>query len=163
WLAEAFTEVRPTVFASVPRVYEKVRDRVLGNVERSSRLKQRLVASAMKAGQGVVACREAKRRVPALLALRRRLFHRLVFPKIPGGWGGRCRLSGSGGAPLGREIAEFFRAAGIEIYEGYGLTETSPIVSVNHPGAWRLGSVGPIVPGVEVRIAADGEILVRGP
>ena len=161
-IGEAFLEVRPTVFASVPRVYEKVKDRVVANVERSSPLKRKLFAAAMETGRAVVARREANRRLPPLLALKHAIFDRLVFSKIRARLGGRFRFSGSGGAPLGRETAEFFWAAGIEIFEGYGLTETSPIISVNHPKAWRLGSVGPLLPGVEVSIAADGEILVRG-
>jgi long-chain acyl-CoA synthetase len=162
-IGEAFLEVRPTVFASVPRVYEKVKDRVLSNVEKSSPLKRKLFAAAMSAGRSVVERREANRRVSGVLALRYRFFDRLVFSKIRARLGGRFRFSGSGGAPLGRDTAEFFWAAGIEIFEGYGLTETSPIISVNHAKAWRLGSVGPLLPGVEVSIAADGEILVRGP
>ena len=161
-ISEALREVRPTIFGAVPRVYEKVRERVLDSVEGSA-VKRTLFRLAFAAGRAVVARREAGRRVPFLLAARYRLFDRLVFAKVRARLGGRFRFSVSGGAPLGRATAEFFWAAGIPVFEGYGLTETSPVISVNHFGAWRLGSVGRVVPGVEVALAPDGEIRVRGP
>lgn len=161
-LSEALREVRPTIFGAVPRVYEKVRERVLESVEGSA-LKHALFRAALAAGKAVVARREAGRRVPPLLALRHRLFDALVFSKVRSRLGGRFRFSVSGGAPLGKRTAEFFWAAGIPVFEGYGLTETSPVISVNHFDAWRLGSVGRVVPGVEVAFAPDGELRVRGP
>ncbi|MDL1951470.1 long-chain fatty acid--CoA ligase, partial [Acidobacteria bacterium ACD] len=91
------------------------------------------------------------------------VFDGLVFAKIRAALGSRFRFAISGGAPLGKELAEFFWSVGVEVYEGYGLTETSPVIAVNTPAAWRLGSVGRILPGVECRIAEDGEILARGP
>jgi long-chain acyl-CoA synthetase len=92
-----------------------------------------------------------------------KLAHRLVFSKIRAGMGGRAELFISGGAPLGRELAKWYADIGIRIHEGYGLTETSPVIAVNTPGAHKLGTVGKPLPNVEVKIAADGEILVRGP
>ena len=91
------------------------------------------------------------------------MFERLVYRKVRAALGTRFRFAVSGGAPLAKELAEFFWAVGVEVYEGYGLTETSPVIAVNCPSAWRLGAVGKILPGVECRIAPDGEILTRGP
>jgi acyl-CoA synthetase (AMP-forming)/AMP-acid ligase II len=122
-----------------------------------------VASRSILAGRAVVARHETGRPVPLPLALRHRLFDALVFAKIRARLGGRFRFSVSGGAPLGRDTAEFFWAAGIPVFEGYGLTETSPVISVNHFDAWRLGSVGRVVPGVEVALAPDGEIRVRGP
>ncbi len=162
-IGEALQEVRPSVFGAVPRVYEKVRERVLQNVESSSGLKKRLFARALEVGASVVGRLESGRPLPPRLALQRAIFDRLVFSKIRKRLGGRFRFSVSGGAPLGRSTAEFFWSAGIHVFEGYGLTETSPVIAVNHLEKWRLGSVGPVLRGVDVKIALDGEILVRGP
>jgi long-chain acyl-CoA synthetase len=114
-------------------------------------------------GQESFRHRVAKTRPPAALRLRRALAERLVFAKIKKRVGGRLRVFVSGGAPLSRELAEFFGAVGLLILEGYGLTETSPVITVNRPEDFRPGTVGPPVEGVEVKIAPDGEILTRGP
>jgi long-chain acyl-CoA synthetase len=158
-VAQNLLEVRPQVFASVPRVYEKVRAKVLENVEAAGGLKKRLFDWALATGT---------RALPRRLAFEEpgfavRLADRLVFAKIRARLGGRFEYAISGGAPLGKDLAEFFWAAGIPLLEGYGLTETSPVIAVNTPQAVRLGTVGKPIPGVEVRIAADGEILARGP
>src|SRR5690606_7311678 len=102
------------------------------------------------------------RRVPPFLAAQHALFHKLVFSKIHARFGGNIRLFISGGAPLSREVGEFFLACGVTICEGYGLTESTTAICVNHPSDFRLGSVGKVFEGTEVKIAADGEILVRG-
>jgi long-chain acyl-CoA synthetase len=153
---EALLEIRPTIFVSVPRFYEKIR----GKVEAASGLRGRLVKWALNAG---------RRHRNEFLADQRpeglewKLADLLVFSKVRAGLGGAVRLYLSGGAPLGRELGEWFASAGIRIDEGYGLTETSPVISVNTAKAHKLGSVGKPLKNVEVRIAEDGEILVRGP
>jgi len=152
--AEAMRRVRPQIFTAVPRFYEKVYDRVLHEVSQGPRLKQSLFRTALQVGLESV--RTGRK------GLRFRLFDLLVFSKIRAALGGRVRFSISGGAPLPVFIGEFFHAMGIKVLEGYGLTETSPVITVNKYDRWRLGTVGPPIPGVEVRIAPDGEILTRG-
>ncbi|MFN7989039.1 MAG: long-chain fatty acid--CoA ligase [Thermoanaerobaculia bacterium] len=162
-LRENLVEVNPHLFVSVPRVYEKVYARVMDRVEAGSPARKKLFASAIAVGKEVLALRAEKRTPGGALALQHFLYERLVFRKVREALGSRFRFAVSGGAPLSRDLAEFFWAIGVEIYEGYGLTETSPVISVNGPAAWRLGTVGRILPGVECRIAPDGEILTRGP
>ena len=156
-------EVRPTVFATVPRVLEKVHDRIRDTVRSSSSLRRALFDGALDAGRERLRCRLEGRRLGAGLALRSRIADRLVFAAVHARLGGRIRFVISGGAPLPREVGEFFLAAGITVLEGYGLTEASPVVSVNTPERLKPGTVGPPLPGVGVTIAGDGEILVRGP
>jgi len=153
---------QPTVLTSVPRVYEKVFSRVV-EAGQDSPVRRRLFAWARRTGESWASHRLEGRPVPAGLALRHRLADRVVFQRIRERMGGRLRLCISGGAPLAADIGRFFYAAGIPILEGYGLTETSPVVAVNTLERPRFGSVGPPLPGVEVRIADDGEILTRGP
>jgi long-chain acyl-CoA synthetase len=156
-------EVRPEVFVSVPRVYEKVLARVQENVAASSPIRQRIFAWAVAVGRESLPWRIKLERPPGLLGWKLGLADKLVFAKIRERLGGRFHFAVSGGAPLGRDVAEFFWGAGIPIYEGYGLTETSPIISANGSTGTKLGTVGRVIPGVEVKIAADGEILARGP
>jgi long-chain acyl-CoA synthetase len=156
-------EVKPNLFVSVPRVYEKVLARVQENVAASSPIRQRIFAWAVSVGREALPYRLRLSAPPGLLGLKLALADKLVFGKIRERLGGRFRFAVSGGAPLARDVAEFFWAAGVPIYEGYGLTETSPVISANSPGGVKLGTVGKVVPGVEVKIAADGEILARGP
>ncbi len=158
---ENLREVSPTLACSVPRVYEKMYARVLDSVAKSPAPRRALFWWAIGVGRAHLAASLAGR-VSPWLAARRRLARALVFKKLEARIGGRLRFFFSGSAPLAREIAEFFNGAGIRIMEGYGLTETSPVVSLNTFENFRLGTVGKPVPGVEVRIAEDGEILVRG-
>ncbi len=162
-LRDNLVEVNPHIFAAVPRVYEKVHARVMDNVSKAPAAKQKLFHRALDVGRQVLELRMQKKTPDLFLAVQHFVLDRLVFSKIRAALGTRLRYSISGGAPLSKELAEFFWSAGIEVYEGYGLTETSPVIAVNYPGAWRLGTVGRILPGVECKIASDGEILTRGP
>jgi long-chain acyl-CoA synthetase len=156
-------EVRPTVMCSVPRLYEKMHARIQEKVAADPPLRQRVFRWAMGVGLEAFRHRVRNTQAPAGLRLKRALADRLVFAKIKQRVGGRLKIFVSGGAPLSREIAEFFGAAGLLILEGYGLTETSPVITVNRPRDFRPGTVGRPLDGVEVKIAPDGEILTRGP
>jgi|CXWL01.1.fsa_nt_gi long-chain acyl-CoA synthetase len=159
----ALIEQRPTILPSIPRLYERAYLRVLAQMKTASPWRQRLFRWALAVGRRRVARREAGRRSGPLAHLAGLLARRLVYRQLQARFGGRLRFAISGGAPLGREVGEFFAAVGIEIYQGYGLTETAPVLTVNHPGACRLGSVGRPIAGVELALAADGEILAKGP
>jgi long-chain acyl-CoA synthetase len=154
---------RPTLMASVPRLYEKIYWRVLDQVRAGSHLRQRIFFWGKAVGEVAVERRLSNRRLSPALQLYRWLADRLVFAKLRARTGGRIRFFISGGAPLSPDIAKFFHAAGMPILEGYGLTETSPVIAVNTFQHLRLGTVGRPIPGVEVRIGPDGEILTRGP
>jgi long-chain acyl-CoA synthetase len=147
----------------VPRLYEKLYARVLERVRSSSRVRQQLFFWAKNVGEKWVEQRLERGRVSPALALQHWLADHLVFAKLRARTGGRIRFFISGGAPLTADIARFFHAAGMPILEGYGLTETSPVIAVNTFEHLRLGTVGRPIPGVEVRIAPDGEIITRGP
>lgn len=154
---------RPTVMLAVPRLFDSIRERVLDNVTKQSRLRQRIFHWAMRNGAKAAQAVRGERRWNPWLKFKWKLADRLVLRKVREVTGGRLRFFVSGGAALGKHNAEFFHAFGILILEGYGLTETSPVVSVNREENYRFGTVGLPIPGVEVRIAEDGEILVRGP
>ncbi len=162
-LRDNLGEVNPHIFGAVPRVYEKVYARVMDKVDAGSPAKQRLFRTAIGVAKEVLRLRTEKKTPGGALALQHFLYERLVFRKIREALGTRFRFAISGGAPLAKDLAEFFWAIGVEVYEGYGLTETSPVIAVNCPSAWKLGTVGRVMPGVEVKIAEDGEILTRGP
>lgn len=162
-LADNFGEVRPHCFASVPRVYDKIHARIFQNLEDQSPTKQKIFGWALKVGKERLALREKRRPIPGGLAFKYRIADKLVFSKIKARLGGRFQFCMSGGAPLSKEVAEFFWAAGVEVYEGYGLTETSPVLTCNRQDAWKLGSVGKAIPGVTLRISEDGEVLAKGP
>jgi long-chain acyl-CoA synthetase len=154
----ALMEVRPTLFVAVPRVYEKIYAGVLQKAKAG--VTHAIFNWALSVG------RDNKPEILAgqiPTALSWKVANKLVFSKIREGLGGRVRTFISGGAPLGRELAEWYATVGIRIHEGYGLTETSPVIAVNNPVHHRIGTVGRILPNLEVRIAEDGEILVRGP
>ena len=156
-------EVRPTLMCSVPRFYEKVHARVLEKVAGDPAWRRRLFRWALRVGSDAFWHRVRKTRPGAALRLQHAVADRLVFKKIRARVGGRIRIFISGGAPLAKEVAEFFGAAGLLILEGYGLSETSPVIALNLPDAMKPGTVGRPIPGVEVEIAPDGEILTRGP
>ncbi len=157
-LPQALLEVCPTIFVGVPRVYEKIHGQV--DLKAKGFPKKWIYRWALSLGR-VHRASTLTDQPPA--SLRWKLANRLVYSKVRAGMGGRAGVFISGGAPLGRELAEWYADIGIRIDEGYGLTETSPVIAVNSPKAHKLGTVGKTLPNIEVRIAEDGEILVRGP
>jgi long-chain acyl-CoA synthetase len=162
-VGENLRETRPHFICSVPRVFEKVYGKILAGVEAGSPAKKKIFGWAVSVGRDVSRHQQRGQPVPATLELKRKLAHTLVFSKLHAALGGRLQWAVSGGAPLSRDIAEFFHAAGILLLEGYGLTETCPALTFNRPDRFKFGSVGQTLPGVQLRIAADGEILARGP
>ncbi len=158
-VATDMKRLRPTILVSVPRLYEKVYQRVLD----ASGVRGKLVAWAASVARRTARCREEGAALPPGLRLQRAVADRLVFSKLRAGVGGRLRFFVSGGAALAPEINRFFLGAGITILEGYGLSETSPVTNVNTLEEFRIGTVGRPVPGTEIRIDDDGEILIRGP
>ena len=162
-VAQNMGEVSPTVMLSVPRLYETMHDRILRAVQEGSSLKQKIFHWGVSVGSAVSSAIQQGKKPSAILQLQQNIANKLVFAKLKAATGGRLRFFVSGGAALPQAIAEFFHAAGILILEGYGLTETSPVISMNHPEGWKFGTVGMPVPGIEVQIAEDGEILTRGP
>jgi long-chain acyl-CoA synthetase len=162
-VASNMVEVRPTIIVSVPRLFEKIYTRVMDQVMAGSRLKRAIFGWALATGKKYAARAIAGEGIPAHLALKRALANKLVFSKITARTGGRIRYAICGGAPLSGDIAEFFYALGLKIMPGYGLTETSPVLTGSTPRKVRFGTAGKAIPGVELRIAEDGEILARGP
>jgi long-chain acyl-CoA synthetase len=157
-LPQALAEVRPDIFVGVPRVYEKIRHQVI--VKAVGFPKRAIYRWALSVGRAH-RTETLARTQPTALAWK--IANRLVFSKVRGGMGGKAEEFISGGAPLGRELGEWYADIGIPIHEGYGLTETSPVIAVNNPKANKLGTVGKPLANLEVRIAEDGEVLVRGP
>jgi long-chain acyl-CoA synthetase len=162
-LVDDIGEIKPHFMVSVPRLYEKIYAGVLANIEAEPPIKQKIFHWAVGVGRQVSELTVNHQPVPGGLKMKHKIADKLVFSKIYEKMGGRLRFFFSGGAPLAKEIAEFFHAMGIWILEGFGLTETSPVLTVNTPEAVRFGSVGRAMPGVEIKIADDGEILARGP
>jgi long-chain acyl-CoA synthetase len=162
-VAANLVEVRPTIVVSVPRLFEKIYTRVMDQVMSGSRLKRAIFVWALATGKKYAAKVIAREPVPKALALKRALARKLVFSKITARTGGRMRFFVCGGAPLSKDIAEFFYAMGLIILPGYGLTETSPCLTANTLDDYRFDTVGKAFPGIELRIAEDGEILARGP
>jgi long-chain acyl-CoA synthetase len=162
-VAANLQETKPTVVLSVPRLYEKVYARVLENALSGSAIKRSIFFWAKRAGEQWATLTLAGLPIPASLAFRKKVADKLVFSKLQARTGGRVRFFVSGAAPLSADIAKFFFSAGLPVIEGYGLTESSPVLTLNPLERIKLGTVGRIIPGVELKIAADGEILARGP
>jgi long-chain acyl-CoA synthetase len=162
-LPENLLEIRPDIMVSAPRIFEKIYAGIMNKVLASPPVRRKIFFWALKTGKAYGARKLRSEPIPAMLKLKRSLAHKLVFRKIIALTGGRIRFFLSGGAPLSKDVAEFFYAMGLLILEGYGLTETSPVISLNTFEKMKFGAVGHPIPGVEVKIAADGEILTRGP
>jgi long-chain acyl-CoA synthetase len=158
----ALAAVRPTILPTVPRMFEKVHGTVQATFDEVTGPKRRLIDWAVRVGRRAARDRADGRRSAAPLAVQSRVADRLVFAKIRGRLGGRVRYAISGGAPLAPEIIEFFAACGILILEGYGLSESTSACATNQPRRYRFGTVGLPLPGLELRLAEDGELLVRG-
>jgi long-chain acyl-CoA synthetase len=165
-------EVRPTLVGVVPRVLEKIHDRVMEAVRAAPPARRKIFHWALGVGKRALPYRLKGQPLPLILRLKHAIADRLIFSKIREQLGGRIAILASGAAPLARELAEFFHAVGLPVYEGYGLTETSPVVAINYPGHTKLGTVGPLLGGVEVKFGEENldpegglgrEILVKGP
>ncbi|UBU17176.1 AMP-dependent synthetase/ligase [Nonomuraea gerenzanensis] len=161
-IADNLGVVKPTVMAAAPRIFEKIHNTVVANMQREGGLKLRIFGWARRTGQRVVRARQRGAAIPATTRAEYAVADRLVFAKLRERFGGRIRFFISGAAPLNQEVAEFFDAAGLTILEGYGLTESSAGSFLNRPESVRFGTVGRPLPGTEVRIADDGEILIGG-
>ncbi len=162
-VAENLLEIRPQIMVSVPRVFEKIYAKVMDNVLASSPLKRKIFFWAARVGREYGGKKLLDQPIHGSLQFKKNLAQKLVFSKIIEKTGGKVRFFVSGGAPLSKDIAEFFYAMGLVVLEGYGLTETSPVIAVNTLEDIRFGSVGKPIPGIDVKIADDGEILTKGP
>lgn len=162
-LRENLLEIRPQLMASAPRIFERIYSGVMDKVLSSSPIKRKIFFWALDVGKKYSSKKLQSQPVSSVLESKRKLAHKLAFSKIIALTGGNIRIFLSGGAPLSKDIAEFFHAVGLVILEGYGLTETSPIITLNSFDNMKFGSVGKPIPEVEVKIAEDGEILTRGP
>jgi long-chain acyl-CoA synthetase len=162
-LPQALLEVRPTLAAAVPRVFEKLYANIMQKGREATGVKRKIFDWATRVAGESVRWKAFGEKAGAGLRLRWRIADRIVFGKVRAGIGGRFRAFISGGGPLAPELLEFFWSVGVPVYQGYGLTETSPVVSANYPGTNKVGSVGRPIENVHVRIAEDGEIRVQGP
>jgi long-chain acyl-CoA synthetase len=161
-LVDNFRELRPTVQVGVPRVFEKIHARIMERIDEGPPLRRRIFAWAMEVGRRTAHFRKAGSPLPFPLALAHILADRIVFAKIRDLFGGRVKRLVSGGAPLSRELLEFFFAAGLLILEGYGLTETVAPVSVNRPDCYKFGTVGRLIDGIAAKLGEGNELLIRG-
>jgi long-chain acyl-CoA synthetase len=162
-VGENLLEVKPHIMVSVPRVFEKIYAKVMDNVLEGSALKRKLFFWSVKIGKQYAQKQLDKEKIPKGLSFKKNIAEKLVFSKIVSRTGGRVRFFVSGGAPLSKDIAEFFYGMGLIVLEGYGLTESSPVIAVNTLEEIKFGSVGRPIPDVTVKIAKDGEILAKGP
>ncbi len=161
-VATNLVEAKPTLMTSVPRLFERIQSKIIKNVESQSVTKQKIFYWALDVGRKYVDAQK-KGSVPVALAVKHKVADKLVFHKLREKTGGRLRFFISGGAALSKELGEFFESVGIKIIEGYGLTESSPVITANRFEDYKFGTVGRPLPNVEVKIASDGEILARGP
>jgi long-chain acyl-CoA synthetase len=161
-VSQALLELHPTVMAAVPRVFEKIYVRVMEQGSKNTGAKKKIFDWSMRLAGKTAMWRAGETNISTLLKLEWAIADRLVYSKIRAGTGGKLRVVLSGGAPLAKELTEFFWAIGVPIYQGYGLTETSPVLTTNYPKN-RVGSSGRPIPKVELRIAEDGEVLAKGP
>ncbi|NWF90271.1 MAG: long-chain fatty acid--CoA ligase [Ignavibacteriaceae bacterium] len=161
-VAQNLLEAHPTIVTSVPRLFERIHSKIIKNVESQPEKKQKIFYWAIEIGKTYATAKKAGR-VPISLAVKQKLADKLVFKKLREKTGGNLRFFISGGAALSRHLGEFFEAAGLKIIEGYGLTESSPVIAANRVDDYKFGTVGKPFPGVEVKIASDGEILAKGP
>lgn len=162
-IAQNMEEVKPTIITAVPRLFERIYSKIKRNVESQPEKKQKIFNWAIEIGKEYAIAKKSQNSVPIGLSLKHKLADKLVYKKLREKTGGRVRFFVSGGAPLSRDLGLFFEAVGILVLEGYGLTESSPLISVNRINDYKYGTVGKVVSGVEVKIAQDGEILAYGP
>ena len=160
---QALLEVRPTVMGAVPRFYEKIYANVIEQGHQATGIKRKIFDWAIRVAARAVPWKAYGKSASAGLKFEWGVADKIVYSKVRAGLGGRIRILTAGGAPLAPELAEFFWSVGLPVFQGYGLTETSPIVTANSPRSNEIGTVGPPIPDVQVRIAEDGEILVKGP
>jgi len=161
-VAQNLIEIKPTIMTTVPRLFERIHSKIIKNVESQPEKKQKIFRWAIEIGKQYARAKKEKK-VSFALAAKHKIADKLVFKKLRDRTGGRLRFFISGGAALSKELGEFFEAVGILIIEGYGLTESSPVISANRIDDYKFGTVGKPFPGVEVKIAPDGEILAKGP
>ncbi|MBK9315315.1 MAG: long-chain fatty acid--CoA ligase [Acidobacteria bacterium] len=161
-VGEDIKEVRPTVVTAVPRLFEKIYATINKRAAEARPIQQKIFNRAIQVGRQVAVLKDQRKPIPLRLAFEHNILDRLVFTKWRQAVGGRMRFFVAGGAALPSELAYIFLGAGIQILQGYGLTETSPVVSFNRPESNRIGTIGQTIPGVKVRVAADGELLVQG-
>lgn len=162
-ISKNLLEVKPNVLVSVPRIYEKIYNKVIDGVNSSTPLKQKIFKWALKVGKEYYEANKYGHGLSFVLEMEYKLADKLVFSTIKSKTGGNIEIMASGGAPLMKELAEFFAYIGMPIQEGYGLTETSPVISFNRKSNIKFGTVGQLIPDVSVKIADDGEILAKGP
>lgn len=156
-------EIKPTVMTGVPRLFERMYNKIMRNVEKQPEKKQKIFNWGVTIGQEYAQLKRTEESIPISLTIKHKLADKLVFSKLRSVTGGNLRFFISGGAALARDLGVFFEAVGILVLEGYGLTESSPVIAVNRENDYKFGSVGKTIPGVEVKIAKDGEILASGP
>ena len=161
-LFENIREVRPTFLTAVPRIFEKIHAKILDTVSSMTGVKKKLAEWSISVGLQTVPYRQRSQKLPFMLGFKYSIADKLVLNKFRAALGGKVRACSSGGSALSKEVGSFFCGIGISIIEGYGLTETSPVMTIGHPDLFKFGTVGKAIPGVEVKIQPDGEIVCRG-